>query len=182
MFPVDRYGSIESRMKITGGDLRFLFDIGALRDLRAILRMAADGLEYTMNAEHYFSRSKEGDRNYHRAISCSSESPFTEPGTLGYASDFIRDAITDALLNLRSPQRMGQAMQCDSWLQEFLGFAFLRGTVRGWFFEDLAISLMCSDIPACLELTPRLQSAKMEINFDPRMEPLHGPLPTLDFD
>jgi hypothetical protein len=171
VFSRREFGSIQERMVITGGNLRWLFSEARLTRLRSYFGRAARELDFTMKADHYLY----GDGAYHPVISCYSHEPYDRPGDLRYVSDYVREMVTTSLFHVRDRRVFDEALRAGSWLQRFLGFSHRRRTVRGWLFEDIAISLMCSH-RCLLELTP-CDRGTVSIKFPQGLKPCHGKFP-----
>jgi hypothetical protein len=89
------HGSIESRMKIAGGHLRWLLSLSSLAELKSYFGTAARKIGATPTPDDYF-HERGYQRPYHGAFAFFPEEPFTEPGRIGYVSDFVERTVMEA--------------------------------------------------------------------------------------
>jgi hypothetical protein len=83
------HGSIQSRMKITGGNLRLLFCDYSLAQLEHYFLRAARAIKFTPTLRQYFTGTlKKNDKPYHTAFSY-----FPKEGKIGYVSKFVEKIL-----------------------------------------------------------------------------------------
>jgi hypothetical protein len=138
--PLEVYGSIESRVEIVGGNLRLLLDFKTLEELKADLIQSVKSIKFDMNPEDYFTPVKVAQMEpYHRAFASYPVSPYDKAGEVRFLSQWVEDVMIAALFNLRDKKTLETAYALKVSLHLVLGFASVKSTVRGNFFEDLCL-------------------------------------------
>jgi hypothetical protein len=93
----DTHGSLETRMKIVGGNLRLLFSDLPVEYLKGKFTEAIRKVKFTQIPELYFSGGESDRDGYHHFVFAAfPESPFDKPGEIDFVSDFAKDMLMKA--------------------------------------------------------------------------------------
>jgi hypothetical protein len=142
------HGSIESRMKITGGNLRQLFSNRSLAKLEEHFGDASRAINFARAPRKYFARTEEGENEpYHIAFACFPIPPFAKSGSIGYVSDFVKQKLTAAFVNLKKKEEYDAIRKAGTFVHRLLGFSLNNPSVRGLLFEDLCYDRIRSNPP-----------------------------------
>jgi hypothetical protein len=139
-FPSAEFGTIETRMKIVGGHLRYLFSPVPLDELKEELREALDKFGPDLlgrEIEEYFSVGRQGEVwIFHSLFACYSDHPFNKRGKIRPLSPWVELQLNDRIFVIEDHKKAKQIAEKQNWLSDFFGLHFTEGSVHGNLFED----------------------------------------------
>jgi hypothetical protein len=139
----ETHGTIESRMRIAGGNLLFLFSDDSMATLHDTFLVATRQIVFTQVPEFYFNGPKEGTAQpYHRAFACFPTSPYDDPGEFGFVSDHVMRLLQKAFADLDDKHVYDAIRIKRGAVNELLGFGLRTRSIRGKLFEDVCYDAM----------------------------------------
>jgi hypothetical protein len=138
------YGSIQTRMRITGGNLRLLFCNYSLTELKGYYMEVVHAIKFTEVPTKYFARTIAGEQEpYHRAFGCLPQEPFIDPGKISFASSFVKEMLGAAFMRLQNKDEYDAIRWAGTFIHRLLGFSLNNPSIRGLLFEDLCYDRIC---------------------------------------
>jgi hypothetical protein len=142
-FPFSKTGSIESRMRIAGGNLRLLYGLATIDGLKKYFAEGITALNFYEKPIQYFNSGVPGDGAYYlRLFSCLSIPPFTDPGELTFVSPWVEELVKNKSYRVRSEEDTRHILSVESWIGRILGFHLYKGSAYGLSFEALCHSMI----------------------------------------
>jgi hypothetical protein len=136
-----RYGSIESRMEIVGGNLRLLHSSHTLPDLQAFLKAGIDTLHFDRTPVPYFhERGEDASLRYLRLFSCLTVPPYDEPGRETFASVWAERLVNRRFYSADTQEHVQRIRSTPGWMARLLGFCRIAETAENTLFESLCHS------------------------------------------
>jgi hypothetical protein len=156
----ETHGSIASRMKIVGGNLRLLFSTESLKELKDYFIGATRKIAFTRVPTSYFQKPQSGmEEPYHCLFACFPKAPFDHPGDIGYVSDYVLELVQEAFTRLSDKGVYDEIRRMNGMVNALLGLGLRAPSVRGKLFEDV-----------CHEAMQRVEGDKLHLYIVPNTD------------